>query len=133
MVLFDGRTLRLWSLTARKRKWCWLADSPTCKSRNWRSTSGPSKYVARRTVVAAALRFRVHVFLCLWLCSLSFFQPAAGMRAAGVHQVMKSVGWNSSLGPLRRELYQLIRIPEDSLLKFKVRLSDVWVDVLGFT
>ena len=48
-------------------------------------------------------------------------QPKVGAKGVGVHQVIKMIGWQHSLGPLRREMYQLVRVSEDTLFKFKVR------------
>lgn len=50
-------------------------------------------------------------------------QPRLGTKGVGVHQVMQMIGWKHPLGPLRRELYQLVRVPEDTLFKFKVKRS----------
>jgi hypothetical protein len=53
---------------------------------------------------------------------LSCLQPAMGAKGVGIHTLFKLLNWTTPLGPLRRELYQLVRVPEDSLFKFKVRM-----------
>jgi hypothetical protein len=48
-------------------------------------------------------------------------QPRIGYRGVGVHDIIGSIGWRTPLGPLRQELYQLVRVSDSTMFKFKVR------------
>ena len=37
-----------------------------------------------------------------------------------MHDVIRAIGWRDPVGPIRQELYQLVRVSDNTLFKFKV-------------